>query len=105
MDPAAERIATVDERAKEQVKKAREYAASVASSGAKECEDAAAEENEAVRVRIDEAARAAVERADAVIASAKEAAEEKIRAIKKAEAENGDRIAAGIVREITEGAL
>ena len=56
MDPAIERITTVDERAKEQVRKAREYADSVAASRAGECEDAADAEREAVREKIAEAA-------------------------------------------------
>ena len=105
MDPAIERITTVDERAKEQVRKAREYADSVAASRAGECEDAADAEREAVREKIAEAARAADAKADEAIAAARAEADAKIESNKRAEAENGDLIAAAIVREITEGAL
>ena len=105
MDPALERITTVDERAKEEVKKAREYAAAVTASRAGECEDAADAEREVVREKVEGAARAAEAKADEEIAAARAEADARIESIRRAEAENGDLIAAAIVREITEGAL
>ena len=105
MDPALERITTVDERAREEVRRAREYAESVAASRAGECGDAADEEREAVREKIAEASRAAEAKADEAIAAARAEAEARIEAVRRAEAENGETIAAAIVREITEGAL
>lgn len=105
MDPALERIATVDERAREQVRRAREYAASVAESRAGECLEAADAEREAVLARIADASRKSDDATEDAIGSAREAAEEKIRAIKRTEEEHGDAIAAAIVRTVTEGAL
>jgi len=105
LDPAVERITTVDERAKEQVKKAREYAAAVAESRSKDCEAAADAEREAARERTADAVRACEDRANGAIAAARAEADAKIRVIRRAEEEIGDAVATAIAREITGGAL
>ena len=105
MDPAVERITTVDERAKEQVRKAREYAEKVAVSRAGDGKAAADAEREAARLKIEAVIRAADEKTDRAVAEARAKADAEIDAIRRVEKERADAIASSIVTKITEGAL
>ena len=102
VDPAAERVLTVDKRAREEVRKAEKYAEELRASRASSEADTTAEA-EAEYARVTEKAVAEAEaEADAGIEAVRREAEKKIAALRAFAGREGDAISARIVREITE---
>lgn len=105
MDPAVSRIAAVDERAREQVNKAREYASAVFASRAEEEEESVRSVRENARKRTEDAVAAKRAETDEKIAAARAEADSRIRSVNVTEEKYGDAVAAIIAGEITGGML